>query len=219
MSASKHSGFSSRTLLTSTVTFTVVSGKIPHVTEWHRWVSLVLQWYRIYLQCRRPRFDPWARKILWRRKRQPTPLFLPGKSHGQRSLAGYNPWHHKGVGNNLATEKLKHRCVFCLGNFASYNNNKKMNLSDSFAPGFFPNKHPCLGTFPKKRGVIHWVKKYMGTQPTIVLKIILGYPPCYIHIVTIISDFHISWRGLSTDYRKLFFVYESTAYTGSKLRG
>ena len=39
-------------------------------------------------QCRRHRSDPWARKILWRRKWQPTPVFLPGKSHGQRSLAG-----------------------------------------------------------------------------------------------------------------------------------
>ena len=42
-------------------------------------------------QCRRwkrHRFDPWVRKILWRRKRQPTPIFLPGKSHGQRSLVG-----------------------------------------------------------------------------------------------------------------------------------
>ena len=42
-------------------------------------------------QCRRHRFDPWVRKILWRRKWQPTPVFLPGKSQGQRSLAGYSP--------------------------------------------------------------------------------------------------------------------------------
>ena len=42
--------------------------------------------------CRRCRFDPWLRKIPWRRVWQPTPVFLPGKSHGQRSLAGYSPW-------------------------------------------------------------------------------------------------------------------------------
>ena len=36
-------------------------------------------------------FDPWVRKILWRRAWQPTPVFLPGESHGQRSLAGYSP--------------------------------------------------------------------------------------------------------------------------------
>ena len=34
-------------------------------------------------------------KIPWRRKWQPTPVFLPGASHGQRSLAGYSPWGHK----------------------------------------------------------------------------------------------------------------------------
>ena len=40
-------------------------------------------------------FYPWARKIPWRRKWQPTPVFLPGKVHGQRSLVGYSPWGHK----------------------------------------------------------------------------------------------------------------------------
>ena len=45
-------------------------------------------------QCRRLkkcRFHPWFRKISWRRTWQPTPVFLPGKSHGKRSLVGYNP--------------------------------------------------------------------------------------------------------------------------------
>ncbi|XDA76554.1 hypothetical protein R6Z07F_006698 [Ovis aries] len=45
-------------------------------------------------QCRRRKrlgFDPWVGKILWRRKWQPTPVFFPGKSHAQRSLAGYGP--------------------------------------------------------------------------------------------------------------------------------
>ena len=46
-------------------------------------------------QCRRHkrcRFNPWVRKIPWRRKRQPVPVILPRKSHGQRSLVGYSPW-------------------------------------------------------------------------------------------------------------------------------
>ena len=43
-------------------------------------------------QCRRPGFDPWVGKIPWSRKWQPTPVFLPGESHGQRSLASYSPW-------------------------------------------------------------------------------------------------------------------------------
>ena len=37
----------------------------------------------------------WVRKIPWRRKWQPTPVFVPGESHGQRSLAGYSPWGRK----------------------------------------------------------------------------------------------------------------------------
>ena len=51
-------------------------------------------WLRICLQCRRPGFDSWVGKIPWRRKWQPTPVFLPGESHGQRSLAGYSIWGH-----------------------------------------------------------------------------------------------------------------------------
>ena len=42
-----------------------------------------------------PRFDPWVRKIPWRRAWQPTPGFLPEELHGQRSLVGYSPWGRK----------------------------------------------------------------------------------------------------------------------------
>ena len=90
-----------------------------------------LSWQRIHLQCRRPQFNSWVRKIPWRRDRLPTSIFLgfpgdldskasyfnagdlglslswedpleegmatplqylPGESHGQRSLTGYSPW-------------------------------------------------------------------------------------------------------------------------------
>ena len=40
-------------------------------------------------------FDPWVGKIIWRRVWQPTPVFLPGESHGQRTLMGNSPWSHK----------------------------------------------------------------------------------------------------------------------------
>ena len=46
-------------------------------------------------QCGRPWFNPWVGKIPWRRKWQSTPVPVPGKSHGPRSLVGYSPWHHK----------------------------------------------------------------------------------------------------------------------------
>ena len=44
---------------------------------------------------KRREFDPWVRKIPWRRKWQLTPVFLPGESHGLRSLEGYAPWGHE----------------------------------------------------------------------------------------------------------------------------
>ena len=61
----------------------------------NNWASQVAQWLRIHLQGRGRRFDPWVRKTPWRRKWRPTPVFLPGKSHGQRSLEGYSAWGHK----------------------------------------------------------------------------------------------------------------------------
>ena len=57
---------------------------------------LLISWLQspsvVCLQCGRCGFDPWVRKIPWRREWQPTPVFLPGECHGQRSLVGYSPW-------------------------------------------------------------------------------------------------------------------------------
>ena len=57
-------------------------------------------------QCRRHKrceFNPWVGKIPWRRTRQPAPVFLPGESHGQRSLVGYSSRGHK---ESDVTERL-----------------------------------------------------------------------------------------------------------------
>ena len=54
-------------------------------------------------RCQRCRFDPWVGKTLWRGKGQPTPVFVPGKSHGQRSLVSYSPWGRK---ESDTTERL-----------------------------------------------------------------------------------------------------------------
>ena len=48
-------------------------------------------------------FDPWVRKIPWRRNWHPTPVLLPGEPHGGRSLVGYSPWGHK---ESDTTERL-----------------------------------------------------------------------------------------------------------------
>ena len=46
---------------------------------------------------------PWFRKISWRRKWQPSSVFLPGKVYGQRSLESYGPWGRKRVGHNFSS--------------------------------------------------------------------------------------------------------------------
>ena len=45
------------------------------------------------------------KRIYWRREWQPTPVCLPGKSHGQKSLVGYNSWGHKRVGLDLVSKQ------------------------------------------------------------------------------------------------------------------
>ena len=88
-------------------------------------VSLIrLPWWfigkELACQCRRPGFNPCIRKILWRRKRQPTPVFLSGKSHGQRNLEGYSSWGRERVRfwlnnnsisnqNNLISKQVNYR--------------------------------------------------------------------------------------------------------------
>ena len=60
-------------------------------------------------QCRRLKrheFDPWVGKIPWRRAWQPTSVFLPGESHGQRNIGGYSPWGHKELDTIKTTEHM-----------------------------------------------------------------------------------------------------------------
>ena len=71
-----------------TVTPRVPLGESP---RWHGVKESACQCRR----CRRHRFHPWVGKIPWRRAGQPTPVFLPGESHGQRSLGGYSLRGHK----------------------------------------------------------------------------------------------------------------------------
>ena len=87
--------------------------KFPECLRWNWWFSsdgsispvlpshshpYFIQLGNVICQCKRRkrcRFDPWVWKIPWRRKCQPTPVFLLGESHGQKNLAGYSPWGHK----------------------------------------------------------------------------------------------------------------------------
>ena len=87
-----------------------ILGILLYFTQWWSLVFLMLLftfWWDIWsspggsagkesaCQCRRLGFYPWVGKIPWRRKWQPTPVSLPGKFHGQRSLVAYSPWGRK----------------------------------------------------------------------------------------------------------------------------
>ena len=70
---------------------------------------------------------PGLGRFPWSRKWQPTPVFLPGKSHGQRSLVGYNAWGHKESDRTgqLSTPACIYYVPFILNSFSSHNNSRK----------------------------------------------------------------------------------------------
>ena len=75
-----------------------------------------------HLQCRRPRSDSWVEKVPWRRAWQPTPVFFPGESHGQRRLAGYNP---EGLKDSDSTEATQHFLTSTLKNCSGHQKTEK----------------------------------------------------------------------------------------------
>ena len=90
-------------------------------------VSLWLSGKESACQCRKCRFNPWVGKSPWRRKWETTLVFLPRKSHGKRSLAGYSPWGRTESNMTEATKKqhlsLAYRCRFvwyCSNIFAPF---------------------------------------------------------------------------------------------------
>ena len=91
------------------------------------------QWYLGFsgdsVVKRRSRFDPWVEKLPWRKKRQPTPVFLFGKSHGQRSLVDYSPWG-RGVGQDLETKTAPPPKVFTKTLFATETRALTLSVSD-----------------------------------------------------------------------------------------
>ena len=56
---------------------------------------------------------PGSGRSPWRRKRQPTPIFLPGKFYGQRSLTGYSPWGRKDSGLSMHMHVLYSYNIIC----------------------------------------------------------------------------------------------------------
>ena len=77
----------------------MVKHKLMYMLE----LNIPLQNFLILNSSKRPGFDLWIKKIPWIKEWQPTPVFLPEESHGQKSLAGYSPWDHK---ESNTTEQL-----------------------------------------------------------------------------------------------------------------
>ena len=93
------------------------------LSEFKTWLfclldSLVAQWERIHLPMQETWVQSLSQNIPWRRKWQPTPVFLHGKSHGQRSLVGCSPWGRKRVGHDFETKQQYH--LNTIYNFAYY---------------------------------------------------------------------------------------------------
>ena len=89
-------------------------------TDYYSGLSWWLRRQTICPLCERCRFDSWVRRIPWRREWLPTPVFLPGEFHGQKSLAGYSSWGPKEMDTteglkqpNTARENLVSNLPFC----------------------------------------------------------------------------------------------------------
>ena len=100
------------------------------------------------MQCRRTGFDPWVMKFIWRKEWQSIPVFLPGESHGQRSLAGYSSWGHK---ESDTTEQLtlqgKFKCNVlrnCQRVFQSAILHCTSSIIHSYKLSPFPDQHILL---------------------------------------------------------------------------
>ena len=110
-------------------------------------------------QCRRHkrcRFDPWVRKIPWRRVWQPTIVLLPGKSHERRRLAGYSPWVPK------SQTRLKWLSTSCAREGATGDLHLIPDLED-------PREEEMATHFNLPARIIPWTEepgrlKFMGLQ-------------------------------------------------------
>ena len=118
-------------------------GKTICLPWWLRWLSVCLQWGR-------PGFDPWVRKIPWRRKWQSTPILLLGKFHGRRSLVGYRPCSREEVRHDWATSLSFFHTDLCWQSDGSL-----FKLLSRFVITFLPrNKHLLISWLQSPSAVI-----------------------------------------------------------------
>ena len=96
------------------------------------------------VRCKKRRLDLWVGKIPWRREGQPTPLFLPGKSTGQRSLAGYSPWGHRVRHDWAHTHSHTHKLLTHVTTWMHIKNIWLKEASLSFPKSTYDNVIACI---------------------------------------------------------------------------
>ena len=101
-----------------------------------------------------PGFDPWVGKIPWRRKWQPTPVLLPGESHGGRSLVGYSPWGRK---ESDTTERLHFTSLY------SYTQSHHHQLPHHSAITLHLPSIPTTGRHPSAGAALLWGNRTIET--------------------------------------------------------
>ena len=112
-------------------------------SDWSLGLSRWLSGKEFTCKCRRCRFDPWVGKVPWRRKWQPTPIFLSGKCHVQKIPLAYSPWGCKGPDT---TQQLNN-------NSCSLGFESKPRNSVVF---YIPNTSPELSTQCSVALIVSW---------------------------------------------------------------
>ena len=99
-------------------------------------------------QCRKSEFDPWIRKIPWRRKWQPTPIFLAGKSYGQWSREGYSPWGCKRVRQDWASTNMHlHIYAYFMKSHIIFHTNPNLHSHQQCRSSLFSTSLPTLAIY------------------------------------------------------------------------
>ena len=145
-------------------------------------------------------FDPWVPNIPWRRRWQPTPVFLHGESQGQRNLEGYNPQCHK---ESNATEQLTHsglrsqhlyRCYIDI-NSTAFEENCRVSLSvPALNPGACFSSlliNVLSGIFPAEQGTFVCIQNVFRQIPLSSVKPVQADTPLLSDIFYMVSGTHL----------------------------
>ena len=104
----------------------------------------------IFMPCLVARWIPWVGKISWRRKWQPTPVFLPGESHGWSSLVGYSPWGGKELDT---TEQIRSLSLLASRSYPILCDLMDCSPPGSSVHGDFPGKNTGVDCYALLQGI------------------------------------------------------------------